>query len=117
MKVKIKILIIDDEQDYCLIMRHYFESKQYEVLIANTLSSGLDMLSSQKPDILILDNNLPDGEGWNHVDDIVNMNPRLKLHLISAYRSVKDVTNLGENIQVWEKPISMSKFDDVFLPA
>lgn len=117
MNVKIKILIIDDELDYCMILRHYFESKKYEVHIANTLLSGLDMLSSQKPDILLLDNNLPDGEGWNHVDEIVNRNPRLKLHLVSAYRSIKDVTNHGENVQVWEKPISMSKFDEVFLSA
>jgi DNA-binding NtrC family response regulator len=117
MKVKIKILIIDDEQDYCLIMKHYFESKRYEVFIANTLHSGLKLLSEEQPDILLLDNNLPDGEGWNHVEAIVSNNPTMKLHLISAYKSVKDNTYEGDNICIWEKPISMSKFDEVFLPA
>lgn len=113
MKPKIKILIIDDEEDYCQIMKHYFEVKNYEVSVANTLMDGLNLLEQIKPDILFLDNNLPDGEGWDHIDEIILKNPFLHIHLISAYKSRNQVA-AESNIWVWEKPISLQKFDVIF---
>lgn len=113
MDSKIKILIIDDEEDYCQIMKRYFEVKNYEVYLAHTITGGLDLLQERNPDILFLDNNLPDGEGWNHLDEIINKHPALKIHLISAYKS-RNQSPADTNIWVWEKPISLQKFDAIF---
>ncbi len=113
MSSKIEILIIDDEQDYCLIMKHYFEVKNYKVSLAFTLADGLAKLREKNPAILFLDNNLPDGEGWDHLDEIIFNHPAIKIHLISAYRN-RNQNPVETNIWVWEKPISLNKFDDFF---
>ena len=115
MKLKVKILIVDDEQDYCLIMKHYFSSKNAHADLAHTLTDGLSMLQEIKPDILLLDNNLPDGEGWNHVQEIAAAFPSMKIYLISAYKSVKDNHFNSPNVHVWEKPISRAKLDEIIL--
>ncbi|MET0391700.1 MAG: response regulator, partial [Chitinophagaceae bacterium] len=60
--IKPRILIVDDEIDYCMIMKSFFRGKGYEVLLAFTLKEGLEQLESARPDILFLDNNLPDGK-------------------------------------------------------
>ena len=39
-----KILIIDDEKDYCMIMKSYFVRRKYEVFLAYTLKEGLKLL-------------------------------------------------------------------------
>jgi DNA-binding response OmpR family regulator len=111
---KQKILIIDDEVDYCMIMKSYLQSKNYEVSTAYTLKEGLNKLSELQPDMLILDNNLPDGKGWDCVDDITANMPSLKVYLISAYRQKSDFKPVTPNITVWEKPISLSLLDTVF---
>ena len=112
--IKLKILIIDDETDYCGIMKSYFEEKNYEVFLAFTLQQGLAMLEEIHPDILFLDNNLPDGQGWKCVDEIVEKNPQIRIYLISAYRHKSDFITDSPNITVWEKPISLNSLNAVF---
>ncbi|MBC7947242.1 MAG: response regulator [Chitinophagaceae bacterium] len=114
---KISILIIDDEVDYCMIMKSYLQAKNYAVTCAYTLKDGLKKLADSAPDRLILDNNLPDGKGWDCVDEITNKYPSLKVYLVSAYRQKSDFISTTPNITVWEKPISLSLLDTVFQTA
>ena len=112
--MKKKILIIDDEVDFCLIMKGYFGRKNYEVCVAYTLQSGLFLINEEKPDILFLDNNLPDGQGWKYVDQIVEKNPHLEIFLISAHQSKSSFSSPNKNIIVWEKPISLQILNSSF---
>ena len=109
-----KVLIIDDEVDYCMIMKSYFQQKQYEVLLAFTLKDGLEMINSIRPDILFLDDNLPDGKGWPHIGSIVEKNPHIKVYLVSAYQHKSDFTSPSSNVIVWEKPLTMSLLNQNF---
>jgi len=112
--IKKKILIIDDEVDYGAIMKRYFDDKNYEVSLAYTLREGLDLLQQIQPDILFLDNNLPDGQGWKCVDEIVEKNPQIMIYLVSAYRQKADFITSSPNVIVWEKPISLTALNEVF---
>ncbi len=105
---KQKILIIDDEADYCMIIKSYFQSRQHEVLVAHNLKDGFELLNTENPGILLLDNNLPDGKGWESVDEIVEKFPHLRILLISAHRSKSDFSSSYPNITIWEKPISLT---------
>src|SRR5262245_27533578 len=81
----LKILIVDDERDYCMIMKSYFAARKYDVFVAYTLQEGLDKLEESRPDILLIDNNFPDGKGKDQIDPILQKFPELKIFLISAY--------------------------------
>ena len=107
------VLIIDDEQDFCLIMKNYFIKKGYNVHLAYSLSTGLNLLQETCPDILFLDNNLPDGNGWDSVDHIVENFPQLFTYMVSAYRNNSPGNN-SSNIRVWEKPISLEMLNRIF---
>ncbi|MEI9807009.1 MAG: response regulator [Bacteroidota bacterium] len=110
----LKILIIDDEKDYCMIMKSYFFSRNYEVSLAYTLKDGLKLLEEIKPGILLLDNNLPDGKGRDCIESIMEKFPSLKLYLISAYHQKGDFLSPPENVTIWEKPIALSLLDKTF---
>ena len=112
--IKLKILLVDDEVDYCLIMKGYFSKRNYEVFVAYNLKEGLSLLETAKPDILFLDNNLPDGQGWSHVESIVEKNPHMKIYLASAYHQHGDFSSPHPQVTVWEKPISMSLLNATF---
>ena len=113
--MKKKILIIDDEVDFCTIMKGYFGKKNYEVVLAYNLQRGLFLIDETKPDILFLDNNLPDGQGWQYVEQIVEKNPHLKVYLISAHQSKSSFSSPNKNIVVWEKPISLQLLNGAFV--
>jgi CheY-like chemotaxis protein len=112
--IKLKILIIDDEVDYCMIMKSYFQARNYEVFVAYTLKEGFELLEKNNPDILFMDNNLPDGKGWEYVGEIIEKSPSLRIYLISAYRQKSDFISPSLNVTVWEKPISLNQLEEVF---
>ena len=109
-----KILIVDDEVDYCMVMQNYFEEKSYDVYMSYTLNEGMKMLESIQPEIMFLDNNLPDGEGWSKIDTIVQNFPDLRLYLISAYGEPRKMYEHTNNLTFWEKPISITNLDAIF---
>ncbi len=108
---KKKVLIIDDEKDLCILLKGYLSRKDFEVEIANTLSAGLSKLDLIHPDILFLDNNLPDGSGWDKAGEIVAHNPGLRINLITGGVHYNASPIATSNVQVLEKPLSFSAID------
>lgn len=109
---KKKILIIDDEEDLCILLRHYFLQQQYEVSFAHSLRDGLVQMAEWNPDILFLDNNLPDGTGWSHLTSFLKINPNLKIFLMSGYHPhVPEITEA--DIRLIPKPISFADLQQI----
>jgi len=113
MNVKKKVLIIDDEEDACLLLQKYFLKKGFEVTCAFTLKEGMQKIRATKPDLVFLDNNLPDGLGWEVSACLLQENPELQIHLISAYNNnMLDYNKMGKEVMIWQKPISFKKLDE-----
>ena len=102
------VLIIDDETDFCLLMKNYFNRKNFEVHISHTLKEGMQYLETIKPDIIFLDNNLPDGLGWEKAPYIIQHFPDTKVNLISAYQYDQRLSDGLPSVRIWEKPISIT---------
>jgi DNA-binding response OmpR family regulator len=109
---KKKVLIIDDEVDFCLLMQFYLSKKNCEVSISHTLQDGLGLVQNNEPDIVILDNNLPDGLGWPQAKNILDAVPDVHLFLISANKPTNKPEISNSHCQVVEKPISISQIDN-----
>lgn len=60
---KPKVLVIDDEENVCELITLYFEKAGYDVVSCSDGAEGIEMVRSQKPDILILDLMLPGIDG------------------------------------------------------
>lgn len=57
-----KILVADDEKDVVSLLKDYFEINDYLVMTAYSGAEAIEK-SAQKPDIILLDVNMPDGDG------------------------------------------------------
>ncbi|MCW3111273.1 MAG: response regulator [Segetibacter sp.] len=109
---KKKVLIIDDEVDFCLLMQFYLSKKNCDVSISHTLHDGLGLVQNNTPDIVILDNNLPDGLGWPAAKNILEAAPGVHLFLISANKPGNKPDFDDTKCHVVEKPISISQIDN-----
>ena len=103
-----RVLIIDDETDFCLLLKTYFIRQNYEVHIFHTLSEGMMNLGKINPDIIFLDNNLPDGLGWEKTEYICQHFPKTQINLISAYQFDHSKAYPLSSVRIWEKPISLT---------
>jgi two-component system, OmpR family, response regulator len=101
------VLIIDDEIDSCLLWTSFLSQMKFKVYTALTLAEGLKLVETVRPAIIFLDNNLPDGLGWEKVDFIKSKLPGCKINLVSAYQFDQSKW-VQENVKVIEKPITLS---------
>jgi DNA-binding response OmpR family regulator len=105
-----KILIIDDEKDFGFLMKSFFSPKNYDVHIAYTLADGMKMLDEENPDVIFLDNNLPDGLGWGKTEYILVHHPTAQLNLISALNVPK---TSASTFRILEKPLHFEELQKI----
>ncbi len=103
-----KILVIDDEDDFQVLMQRFFTPNGYQVFVAGSIKEGLRILDEEHPDVLFLDNNLPDGLGWENSEFIRANYPEIQLNLISAYHVPKTSTS---SFRILEKPILLEELN------
>ena len=63
MNSDIKILIVDDDPDLLFATARITESAGYEVLTASTAGHCMELVKNNRPDLILLDVILPDGDG------------------------------------------------------
>jgi CheY-like chemotaxis protein len=54
-----KILIVDDEPDYITAIQCRLEWSHYDVITASNGQEGLEKVASERPDLVLLDTNMP----------------------------------------------------------
>lgn len=63
MKIKDKILVVEDEQRICNFICSVLNSNEYDSMVARSGAEAEEMIASHCPDLIILDIGLPDMDG------------------------------------------------------
>ena len=69
-----KILIVDDEPNIVIPLQFLMEQNGYRALVAQSGEEALEMISKEKPDLVLLDIMLPGVDGFE-VCEIIRLNP------------------------------------------
>ena len=101
-----RILVIDDDKDFGLVLTRFFADKPFELILAHTLSDGMAKLEKERPEHIFLDNSLPDGLGWEKTEYILANYPLAHLNLLSALGVPK---TSASTFRIFEKPISFEE--------
>jgi DNA-binding response OmpR family regulator len=84
-----KILLVDDEDSIHLLYREELEEQGFEVHSAMSGEDALKILSTLKPNLIILDINMPGMNGIDVLRKIKEMDPTMPVILSSAYQEFK----------------------------
>lgn len=85
-----KILIIEDDLSFQEILRKTLEQERYIVEVAPDYHTGLIKLSDYTYDCILLDINLPDGNGLGLLRELKEMKKSGGLIIISARDTIED---------------------------
>ena len=73
-----KILLIDDEEDFCFFVKSNLETrKEFRVITAAEGKEGIELARAEKPDLILLDVVMPKMPG-NDVAEILSDDARTK---------------------------------------
>ena len=67
---KYTILIIEDEKNIQTFISKVLKKHDYRVLLADCAQEGLNLISSQCPDVILLDLGLPDMDGMKIIEEV-----------------------------------------------
>ena len=89
MKIKDKVLIVEDEQSISSFISMILTANGYDTIIVNTGEEALTMISSHCPDLIVLDLGLPDIDGTQVIESIRSWS-NMPIIVISARSEDKD---------------------------
>lgn len=84
-----KILIIDDDQDICLLLKKYLSKKGFEAFIVGSGKEAEDWLKHNEADLVLCDFKLPDYSGLEMLQKIKIINPEIQVIIITGYSDVR----------------------------
>jgi DNA-binding NtrC family response regulator len=85
-----RILIVDDERPILMTLEALLGRHGYEVDTAANASSGLKMLRTKSPALVLLDLQLPDAEGLETLDQIKTEFPNIQVIILTAHDSLNN---------------------------
>jgi len=65
-----KILIIDDEPGICSVVSTFLEKKGFTAIVAKSGKEGIGAANYRKPDLILLDINMPKMDGFEVLEKI-----------------------------------------------
>ncbi|MEK6697634.1 MAG: sigma-54 dependent transcriptional regulator [Nitrospirota bacterium] len=84
-----KILVVDDEQLIRWTLEQHLVKEGYDVTTVESAEKGLELINEEAPDLVLLDNRLPDMSGLELLEKINVQERGLMVIMITAYGMVE----------------------------
>ena len=96
--MKKRILVVDDEEAGCRLVKAIFTAEGFDVLVAGDGVEALNRASADRPDVLLLDVRLPGLDGLEVLERLKTILPALPVVMLTGSSDVKTAvraTQLG----------------------
>ena len=122
MAKNVKVLVVDDEVDFCyFVKKNLMHDGLFDVIIATNGKDGIELAESELPDIILLDLVMPDMPGED-VAAALKENPataNIPILYITALATKDDVVDREENKignnYILPKPVRTKKLIETIL--
>jgi len=114
-----KILIIDDEEDFCFFIKKNLEAKgNFEVSTSCNAKEALGLAQSLHPDLILLDILMPQQSGTQVAEELKNNNEtkNIPIVFVTAIITPEEIEIKGNFIKgnhVLAKPVTMDKLRSI----
>ena len=103
-----KILLADDDASIRQTLGQVLTQEQYEVVFAATGREAAAKFIADLPDLVLLDLNMPDRDGWDVFDLMHNTHPSVPVIIITAMsQQYERAADLGADA-LMEKPLDIA---------
>ncbi|WP_201781618.1 sigma-54-dependent transcriptional regulator [Lentimicrobium saccharophilum] len=90
-KMKLRVLILDDETDFAEELKEFLQLRDFEVYTANTPGEGFESLRRRPYDLMILDIKLPGMSGLDILQQVKKLYPSMEVIMISGHGDMDTV--------------------------
>lgn len=106
-KPKPRLLLADDDRGIRESLTKLLRSVGYDVTLATNGGQVLELVFKQPFDLLLLDLNMPEMDGWETLSRVVHLRPQLPIVVITAQPNQRDWLTRGGARALMEKPLDL----------
>jgi two-component system, cell cycle response regulator DivK len=114
-----KILYVEDNPENRLLVRRLLMADGYEAIEAENAQKALEILKAHRPDLILMDINMPDVDGYTLTGKIKNLPGNESVPIIAITANVmkgdREKTFKAGCDGYIEKPIDVDQFSDQIL--
>jgi diguanylate cyclase (GGDEF)-like protein len=89
-EAKGKVLVVDDAPDTLEIIQKLLRYEGYDVTVASTGEEGVKKVEEERPDVVLMDINLPGIDGAEALKQIRTINPHQGVVMLTAFATVEN---------------------------
>ncbi|MFN3530559.1 MAG: sigma-54-dependent transcriptional regulator [Bacteroidia bacterium] len=88
-----QLLVVDDDAAFNELLRSYLGRQGYSTSMALTVRGALEQINAQAPQLVLVDYQLPDGNGLDLMRQLKASHPQLPVILITSYADLRLAVN------------------------
>lgn len=114
---KVKILVVDDEEEICRLTRTFLARKNYQIFTATTAEQAISLVKEKQPEIVLLDVRLDGESGMDVLAKIKEFAQDIKVIMLTALddqESIRQAKSLGADDYI-TKPFAASYLNEFIL--
>ncbi|HNY11192.1 MAG TPA: sigma-54 dependent transcriptional regulator [Candidatus Wallbacteria bacterium] len=87
--MKYNILIVEDEKNQALLISRVLNRKGFDTVVVGSVEESLRAVTNARIDLVLTDFKLPDGDGFEVISGIKNINPDIIFVVMTAFGDVE----------------------------
>jgi DNA-binding response OmpR family regulator len=104
-----KILVVDDTSSIRESLGKVFRAEGYDVFLAADGRDGIAQFNAELMDLLVLDVNLPDINGWEVFGTLTKINPFLPVIVMTGHETKRNLATWGGSGALIQKPLDVTR--------
>ena len=87
---KIRVLLVDDEEDYVKTMAERMDMRDLQSTVALSGEEALDLLDTDPPDVIVLDLRMPGIQGMEVLERVKRDHPHIQVIILTGHGGEKE---------------------------
>ena len=85
---KPRLLLVDDDETFCIVLKSALEKRNYEVIVANDVESGIAMAEQSEPEYAVIDLRIGHQSGLELVKKLISLDGNTQIVMLTGFASI-----------------------------
>ena len=85
---KPRLLLVDDDETFCIVLKSALEKRNYEVIVANDVEKGITLAEQNEPEYAVIDLRIGHQSGLELVKKLISLDGNTQIVMLTGFASI-----------------------------
>jgi two-component system response regulator RegA len=85
---KPRLLLVDDDETFCNVLKSALEKRHYEVIVANDVETGIQLAEQNEPEYAVIDLRIGHQSGLELVKKLISLDSNTQIVMLTGFASI-----------------------------